>query len=556
MPWRPAYPGERPTLGWSGLEWIRTNLIVPDGAADGEPLVFTREQAAFVLRLYEVDRRFAGDPIRGRALVNARLVRRAVLSRCKGWGKSPVVAALCLLEALGDVVPDGWDAEGRPVGRPWASLGFKPKVQIVAVSEDQTGNTWEPCLDMARRGPVLDNYAIDPMDTFISVPRGVVEAVTSSARSREGFRPVFAALDQTESWTQSNGGRRLASTIRRNLGKVDGCSVETPNAFEPSDPPSVAEASFKAYTLQQEGKLRLDTGLLFDHREAPPETDPADETSLRVGLAYALGESADVNGGWVSLDRRLAEYWDPDTDPQDARRYYLNQVTHATDAWLSQPELLACRDLAKHVAPGDTITLGFDGSRKRSDSITDATALIGCRVSDGHLFELGVWEQPPGPLGKGWEVPRLQVDATVRNAFGRYHVVGMFCDPAKWESEIAGWEAAFHEKLKVKATRDHPMQWWMTGGRSSLIVQVTGQLHEAVVQRLCSYDGSSALTRHLLNARRRASRSGIQIAKAYPESPHKIDAAVAAILAWAARLDAVSKGLAEAEPEPAGAYSF
>jgi len=80
-------------------------------------------------------------------------------------------------------------------------------------------------------------------------------------------------------------------------------------------------------------------------------------------------------------------------------------------------------------------------------------------------------------------------------------------------------------------------------------------LHDAVTNRECSHDGSFALTRHMLNARRRATRSGIQIAKEFPESPRKIDAAVAAILAWAARLEAVAKGLDQV-PDEDGAYSF
>ncbi len=545
MPFKPEYPGERPTLGWYLLDWFADNLIVPEGAADGEPLTFTREQAEFVLKLYEVDRHFSGPAIGGgRSLRNGRLIRRAVLSRPKGWGKSPLIGALCLAEALADVVFDGWDADGRPVGRPWSSLGMKPKVQIVAVSEDQTANTWEPTLDMARRGPVLDNYAIDPMETMIVVPRGLIEAVTSSGTSREGFRPIFAGMDQTESWMKSNGGKRLAATIRRNLAKTQGCSVETPNAFEPGAE-SVAEASFAAWKMQQEGRLRRDTGLMVDHREAPPETDPADELSLRRGMAISYGDSADVNGGWVSLDRMVDEYFDPDTEPQDARRYYLNQVTHATDAWLSQPELGACRDLEKFISAGEVITLGFDGSRKRSKGVTDATALIGCRVSDGHLFELGVWEQPEGPLGRDWQVPELEVDSRVREVFGKYTVVGFFADPAKWETWVVSWEAAFTEKLKVRATRDHPIQWWMTGGRTTHIVEATKKLHTAIVQKDCTHDGASAFTRHMLNARRRQGRSGVQIAKEFPESPRKIDAAVAAILAWRARLDAKAKGLDE-----------
>src|SRR5690606_38552898 len=107
---------------------------------------------------------------------------------------------------------------------------------------------------------------------------------------------------------------------------------------------------------------------------------------------------------WVPLDRIVAEYWDPDSEPQMSRLYYLNQITHATDSWLSQPEWAACLDVSKVVADGDTVVLGFDGSRRRSHATTDATALIGCRVEDGHLFQINVWEEPPNPPAD-WQVP-------------------------------------------------------------------------------------------------------------------------------------------------------
>lgn len=540
MPWMPAEPGERPTLGWGVLDWIADNLIVPDGPSAGEPLTFTAEQARFVLEFYEVDPLFEGPPIVGRSLRNGRLVRRAVLSRPKGWGKSPIVAAVCLAEALAPVAMDGWDADGQPVGREWHTLGFKPKVEVVAVSEDQTANTWDPLLEMAANGPVYDNYDIEPLQTMVNVPRGVILPRTSSGTSREGFRPVFAAMDQTESWVPSVGGPKLAATIRRNLAKVQGSSIETPNAFEPGAD-SVAERSFAAEAKQAEGRTRISTGILFDHREAPADTDPTDRESLRAGLAYAYGDSSETNGGWVDLDRLIAEYWDPDTDPQDARRFYLNQITHASDSWLSQPEVAAIAKPEKVVADRDVIVLGFDGSRKRSYASTDATALIGCRVSDGHLFELGVWEQPTGPAGDGWEVPVLDVENAVANAFQRFTVVGFFADPARWESYLVQWEARYGPKLRVKASRDHPIHWWMN--RPNAVVSAVSQMHTAIVQQECTLSGESALVRHLLNARRRTSRAGIQIAKEHPESARKIDAAYAAVLAWQARLAAIAAGI-------------
>lgn len=539
MPWKPEVPGERPTLGPYVLHWIRRNLIVPDGPLAGEPLVFTPEQQRFILKFYELDPRGGEHAIVAGALRNSRLIRRAVLSRPKGWGKSPLLAALCITEALADVVPDGWDANGRPVGRPWSSLGFKPKTQVVAVSEDQTVNTWDPLLEMCREGPVARNYRIEPLETFVTVPRGRIEFTTSTARSREGFRPVFSALDQTESWIPQIGGPRLAATIRRNLTKTGGSSIEAPNAFIPGEE-SVAERSWEAWQLQQEGKLKTG-GIFFDHREAPPETDPADRGSLHAGLAYAYGDSS-----WVDLDRVIADYWDPNTDPQDARRFYLNQITHASDQWLSQPEWAARAAPTKVVADREVITLGFDGSRARARGVTDATALIACRLSDGHLFEPlehCVWEQPEGEAGKNWRVPVTEVDAAVSAVFSRFTVVGFYADPAKWETWVAAWEARYVRQLKVKATREHPVEWWMTGGRSGLVVRALEQFHAAVIDGELTHDGSYALTRHVLNARRRPSRSGIQIGKDNPDSPRKIDAAVAAVLAWQARLDAVAKGI-------------
>jgi hypothetical protein len=90
VPWRgPSYEGEVPTLGYDVLDWIHEYLIVPDGPSAGEPLVLTAEQAQFVLNFYRVDPKFRGGAVVGRSLVNARLINRAILSRPKGWGKSP-----------------------------------------------------------------------------------------------------------------------------------------------------------------------------------------------------------------------------------------------------------------------------------------------------------------------------------------------------------------------------------------------------------------------------------------------------------------------------------
>jgi phage terminase large subunit-like protein len=350
----------------------------------------------------------------------------------------------------------------------------------------------------------------------------------------------MVVFDETHLYTKPDL-KRMYATVRRNLAKrkvAEPWSLETSTMYMPGEN-SVAEETHKLAKSITEGKTKKPR-LLFDHREADADIDLSNEAEVIKGIREAYGPFADV----MDIERIVSEIYDPRNDPQDSRRYYFNQPTSSKDAWISAPEWNACLDINKPISKGDTITLGFDGSRRRHRGIADATALIGCRVSDGHLFQIRVWEQPDGPAGDDWEVPVAEVDNEVRRAFEMYNIVGFYADPAKWESYIAEWEAAFGKKLKVKSTLAHPIEWWMSGGRSYLVVRSLEQFYNSVVSKELTHDGSLALTRHVLNARRRAGRNGIQIYKEHPDSPNKIDAAIAANLAWAARVDAVSKNLA------------
>lgn len=540
MPWKPAFPGEVPSLGLQVIDWIEATLAAPDRVGY-EPFRLTMEQAQFFVNLYAI------DPKTGK-----RKYRRAVISRSKGWGKSPLLSAFGAAEALADVVPDGWDADGRPVGRPWSSIRT-PWVQFLAVSEEQTRNAWAPLLEMLGEGPACDLYpGLEPMETFVSLPKGRIEFSTSAATSKEGQRPVAAILDQTESWLPGNGGVRLAATVRRNVGKTGGCSVEAPNAYEPGAG-SVAGDSAEYWRRICEGKAR-DDGLLYDHREAPSETDMSDRASLLAGLRVAYGDAAKLakcvihdppcrQSGWVDLDRIVSEIWDPATVPEDARRYYLNQVVAASDAFVAAPQWGACANPTKTLVDDTTVVLGFDGSRGRNKGKADATALIGCRVSDGHLFEVGVWE--PEERNSDWLPPVAEVDAAVLDAFRKWNVVGFYADPSGWSEQVARWEAAYGRRLKIKAGAAAIAAW--PRGKDSRVTEYVERFRQAIVNGELSHDGSLPLTRHVLNARRRATRTGYLLYKEHPDSVRKIDAAYAALMAWKARTDALAVPATDAD---------
>lgn len=511
-----------PTLGW-GILAFGEAFAQPDGDRAGDPWEWTATQARLVAWWYAVDH------------TGKWLFRRGQVVLPKGAGKSPLAAALSCCELAGPVVFDGFDARAEAVGRFHPS----PHVQLAAVSQDQTDNTMSLVLTMLRDGrAATDIKGLDLGLTRVRTRNGKLEPVTASAPSREGQRLTAAVLDEPHLWNASNGGIRLAATLRRNLGKMGGRSIETTNCWVPGEE-SVAESTAEYADKIAAGEA-VDAGLMRYHPQAHVE-NLSDEDDVREALGTLYRDSP-----WVNIDRIVAEIYDLGTHPADARRFYLNEVSSAEDAWIGQPEWAAISDPTEIVADGEVVTLGFDGSRKRSRGVTDATALIGCRVEDGHLFELAVWEQPNGPAGDTWQVPTSEVDAAVRMAFDRFQVVGMYCDPAKWESYVAQWEASYSSQLLVTASRQHPMEWWMTGGRASLIVRALEQFQSAVIDKEISHDGGYHLTSHILNARRRVTRFGVQIAKEHPDSARKIDAAIAAVLAWQARLQAVATGITSA----------
>ncbi|GAA2618816.1 terminase [Actinomadura fulvescens] len=499
------------TLGWGVLAWCSKYLRQPDGPNAGDRWKFSPSQVRFVLWFYAVDDR-------GRWLFH-----RGALRLPKGAGKSPFLAALCWAEFCGPVRFAGWDEQGRPIGAPEPM----PWVQIAAVSKEQCKNTMIMVAAMAPKGSrLVAEYGIDLGKEVIYKPGGGrLEIITSSAHSAEGNRPSFVVGDEVQWWLASTGGHDLADTIRRNLGKRNGRLVETCNSFVPGAD-SIAERTWKAFVAQREGRTRGHGGILYDAAEAPGDTDLADEASLRAGLRAAYRDAAGGpdGPGWVDLDRVIAEIYDPATPPDLSRRFYLNQIIANADSWLAPHEWDGLADPTDQVDDGEPIALFFDGSKSR-----DASALIGVRISDGFTFAVGVWE--PDPAHNTLSTINVgEVDAAVERAFDRWQVVAFFSDVREWESYAYDtWPERYRDQLLVWAVpgghNSQPIAWDMRAHVAEFTLACEAA-HAEIVDRKFTHDGSSALSRHVYNARRRPNRWGISIGKSSPDSPDKIDAAV------------------------------
>lgn len=498
------------SIGNRVIDWGLEYIIQPDGPKAGQTFHLTEEQITFLLNWYGID-----DD-------GQFVYRSGVYRRMKGGGKNPFGAFIEIAEFVGPTVFSKWSENGRfAVCKPHHSAW----VQNAATSKDQTRNMMTLFPAMISKKLEL-KHAIDIGKEIIYAENGRcrIESITSSPRAIEGGRPTFIGKDETHHWLEANQGHAMARVIARNAAKSregGARSIAFTNAHDPSEDSS-AQQDLEAFIAMDSGKSRS-KGFLYSSREAPPDTDLKDRRSLTRGLLAARGDST-----WIDVDRLINEIWDPRTTPQEARRFYLNQIIAAEDAWISPHEWDLVARPGYVVQPKAEICLGFDGSKSG-----DHTALVGCEVETSHLFTLGAWD--PTEFEDG-EIPRVAIDGAVTRAFDTYLVNGFYSDLEEWESYVDVWEQRFGSLLYAKASPLHPIQWDMRGHRKEATL-ATEALHDAIIEKQVTHEGDKKISLYVYNARRRPNQYGIAIGKESKASSRKIDWTVAAIIARKCRQD-------------------
>lgn len=510
-PWREEYP----TLGYLAAKWAEAHLVQPNGPRAGKPFRFTRDQLTFLLWWYALDE--------DAQWVFGHGARR----QAKGSGKSPFAAVMALIEFCAPVRLERFDdrelggVHGRPVSMPW--------VQIAATAESQTANTMRMVRAFAPKGSrVVEAHGIDIGKTkFYKMPEGTLEVITSSATAAEGAESSFIVGDETEHWLPSNGGPDLMATLADNLAKSGSRLLETSNAWKPGVG-SVAEDTFADWVAQEEGLLRGAQRILYDARISPPEVDMSDPVALRAALEWVYDDCdwKRLPNGQLDVQPIMERIWRKSSRPDDSKRKYLNRPTVALDAWVDPERLVALVDRDIVVDSSEPIVLFFDGSKS-----SDATALIGCRVVDGHVFTLGVWEPDPGDPDSVVDV--ADVDRVVDLTFQNHRVVAFFGDVREWESFVyTAWPLRYEERLQLKsAPNGRPPQSiaWDMRGHGYEFAKACEAAESDILDGSFTIDGHPALMRHLSNARRKAYRDAVTIGKESPNSAKKIDAAVCLI---------------------------
>ncbi len=321
-----------PTLGFLVADWVEAHCIIPDGFRKGEPF------RPYTWQLWATVNHYRVKPTATLGqLAPAFYNRRSQVVAPQKTGKGPWSATIVAAEALGPVLFAGWASggevfdcraygcgcgfvyvyePGEPMGQPWPT----PLAQLLATSEDQVANVYRPLQSMAKNGPLAERMRVG--EEFIRLPNdGRIDVVTSSAKARLGNPITFALQDETGLYTRSNKLVGIAQTMRRGAAGMGGRSIETSNAWDPS------EDSTAQQTAQSQ---RPD---IFRFHRIPPASlsyrNKADRRKIHR-YVYSGSEHVDLD----AIEAEAAELLE--TDPAQAERFFGNRIVHGHGAWLPE----------------------------------------------------------------------------------------------------------------------------------------------------------------------------------------------------------------------------
>ncbi|TFD22134.1 terminase large subunit domain-containing protein [Cryobacterium sp. TMS1-13-1] len=398
--------------------------------------------------------------------------RQALLSLPRGNGKTGLAALLALYGLFADEI----DA---------------PQVLVVASSEQTAQHVYKAARRMIELNPELQDRAHVYKDRIVTpLNGGEFYALPATVAALQGWDPTLMIVDELhvvdrdvwEAVTSASGKRAESLTL----------AISTPSDSQES----------VMWDLVKYGRKQADPAFVFREWAAPEGCAVDDEAAWQIANP-ALGD-------FLSIDALRATQ--ATTREAAFRRYRLGQWAGSQDSWLPFGMWDTRKD-DRTLQPGERIVLGFDGSASG-----DSTALIACTM-DGFISPINVWNKPES---LGWRVPRAEVTQAVTDAFNTFDVVELACDPWGWRSEIEAWSKTHGERRVVE---------YNTGFRNRM-GPATDRLYAAVMDHTMTHDGNKTLSLHVSQTVAVQTAIGAIVSKDKRNSPRKIDAAVAAIVAW------------------------
>jgi phage terminase large subunit-like protein len=391
----------------------------------------------------------------------------------RGQGKTSLTAVLALYELLAG-------AEGA-------------QVVVVATDERQAGLCHRIASRMVELHPELEARVQQYADALTVPSRGSsFQVLPAVAKRLEGLDFTLAIVDEAGRVDQE-----VYEVVSLATGKQRASVVLAIGTPGPELEQTVL-GRLRTYALDHPGDQLV---VWREHSAAGFEDHPVD--------CRHCWELANPAGGdflaWDGLEACLP----PKMREASFRRARLCQpVDQLEEAWLPPGSWAAVADPLATIPDGAEVVLAFDGSFNG-----DTTVLTVATVAERpHLDLVELWE------AAGKQVPIVDVEAAIRQACRRWRVLEIAADPFRWARSLQLLDG---EGLPV-------LEYPQSPGR---MTPATSRFYEAVVNGTLTHSGDSRLARHVGNAVLREDARGARLAKERKDSPRRIDAAVAAVMA-------------------------
>jgi hypothetical protein len=515
-----------PTLGPQVCDLIEDRAVFGPGSLKGKKAQIDDEKRAAIYKAYEVYPR-------GHVLAGRRRFRRVRLSWRKGTAKTELGAWLAFAELHpeAEIRFDGWDAYGRPVGRPVPS----PYIPMLAYTQEQVSElAYGVLLVVVTEGPDADLFDAG-LDRILRLDErgradGKAVPLAGSPNARDGALTTFQHYDEPHRLDTP----RLVDayhTMEANLPKRpldEPWSLGTTTAGVPGGG-SVAELDKDEAEAIDRGEVE-EPELFYFHREASAGHDLA----TLEGRIEAIREASGPAAAWSDL-RGIAKQWDrPGIDRAYLERVWLNRWTQAEAQAFDVKRWRALARPGFTIPHGDAVSVGFDGARWK-----DTAAMVVTHIETGFQHRFAVWVPEDCP---GGEVPLAEIDEAADEVFTRWRVLRFYGDPAAgFDDPLSRWSGRYGPKV---------VAFWYTDSRNlrktaTMCRTYASAIHAGEVTN----DGDDVFARHIGAARKRDTKmtddEGTPLwvmTKERHDSPNKIDCAMAGGLSWQARLDVLASG--------------
>ena len=382
------------------------------------------------------------------------------------------------------------------------------EVIAVAAEKDQARIVFGEAKRMVESSELSELVTIYKDSLFVPATNSVFKVVSAEAYSKEGLNPSRVIMDELH----AHKNRELFdvfSLAMGNRGKIAQLVAIT-TAGVKSDSTGQDSIAYELYQYGQKvarGEI-IDPAFFMAWWEAPQDSDHRIPENWR--LANPGFDDIVSAEDFVSAVRRTPE--------AEFRTKRLNQWVSSQISWLPTGTWDDLADL-RELDPDAEYMVGFDGSFSG-----DTTVLVGCTIpkedETPYVFLIKAWEKDERIHDDSWRVEIQEVENAIADFCSRFKVREVACDPFRWQ-----------RSMEILADKGIPIvEYPSTSARR--MVTSCAKFFDAVLDKKMVHDGNPLLARHLSNAVVKSDNLGVRIVKENRASSRRIDAAVAAVIAF------------------------